>query len=41
MLSKRYDLIILDVMLPGIDGLEICRQLLIAPTYTPILMLTG
>ena len=26
-LSKRYDLIILDVMLPGIDGLEICRQI--------------
>ena len=40
-LSKRYDLIILDVMLPGIDGLEICRQLRSLPTYTPILMLTA
>ena len=40
-LSKRYDLIILDVMLPGIDGLEICRQIRSLPSYTPILMLTA
>ena len=40
-LSKPYDLIILDLMLPGIDGLEICRQLRSKPTYTPILMLTA
>ena len=39
-LSKRYDLIILDVMLPGIDGLEYVGSS-IAPTYTPILMLTA
>lgn len=39
--SKIYDLIILDVMLPGIDGLEICRQIRSLSTYTPILMLTA
>lgn len=39
--TKKYDLIILDVMLPGIDGLEICRHIRSLPTYTPILMLTA
>lgn len=37
-----YDLIILDLMLPGIDGLEICRRLRSSgKPYTPILMLTS
>jgi len=40
-LEQSYDLVILDLMLPGIDGLEICRQLRAAPKYTPILMLTA
>ena len=40
-LSKAYDLIILDLMLPGIEGLEICRSLRTKPNYTPILMLTA
>ena len=40
-LSKPYDLIILDLMLPGIDGLEVCRNLRTKPNYTPILMLTA
>jgi two-component system, OmpR family, response regulator MprA len=37
------DLIILDIMLPGIDGLEVCRQLRANPTTRniPILMLTA
>jgi two-component system OmpR family response regulator len=35
------DLIILDLMLPGIDGLEICRQVRSRADYTPILMLTA
>jgi len=35
------DLIILDVMLPGIDGLSVCRQLREADMQTPILMLTA
>ncbi|CAB1076579.1 Two-component transcriptional response regulator, OmpR family [Olavius algarvensis Delta 1 endosymbiont] len=39
--SNRYDLIILDLMLPGIDGLEICRRLRSQPVYTAILMLTS
>ena len=39
--SQSYDLIILDLMLPGIDGLEICRRIRSCPTYTPILMLTS
>lgn len=39
--AKNYDLIILDLMLPGIDGLEICRRLRAQANYTPILMLTS
>ena len=39
--SQSYDLIVLDLMLPGIDGLEICRRLRSQPAYTPILMLTS
>ncbi len=40
-LSKPYDLIILDLMLPGIEGLELCRRLRANPGYSPILMLTA
>jgi two-component system, OmpR family, alkaline phosphatase synthesis response regulator PhoP len=40
-LSKHYGLIILDVMLPGMDGLEICKRVRTASAYTPILMLTA
>ena len=40
--STSYDLIILDLMLPEIDGLEICRRLRAgARRYTPILILTS
>jgi DNA-binding response OmpR family regulator len=39
--SKQYDLVILDLMLPGIDGLEVCRRLRGKSNYTPILMLTS
>ena len=40
-LSKPYDLIILDLMLPGVEGLELCRRLRTKATYTPILILTA
>ena len=40
-LSNTYDLIILDVMLPGPDGMEICRKLRAKEIRTPILMLTA
>lgn len=39
--SGSYDLIILDLMIPGLDGLEVCRRLRALPNYTPILMLTA
>ena len=35
------DLIILDVMLPDLDGLEVCRQLRVAGADEPVLMLTA
>jgi len=37
----EFNLIILDLMLPSINGLEICAQLRNGPYYTPILMLTA
>ncbi|MCK5830141.1 MAG: response regulator transcription factor [Methylococcales bacterium] len=37
----QYDLVILDLMLPGIDGLSICRTIRENHNYTPILMLTA
>ena len=36
-----WDLIILDLMLPGMDGLELCRRLRAGDHYTPVLMLTA
>jgi heavy metal response regulator len=39
--SREYDCIILDVMLPEISGIEICRKLRNANVKTPILMLTA
>jgi DNA-binding response OmpR family regulator len=39
--SKRYDLLILDLMLPGMGGLEICRRIRGQDRYTPVLMLTS
>jgi len=39
--SQAYDLVILDLMLPGLDGLEICRRLRGETDYVPILMLTA
>ena len=39
--SQRYDLIVLDVQLPGIDGFEVCRRLRSAGNFTAILILTA
>ena len=36
-----YDLVVLDIMLPGIDGLEVCRRLREAGSVVPILFLTA
>ena len=40
-LVSSYDIIILDIMLPGKDGLEVCRELRNQRVVTPILMLTA
>ncbi|HEX6554588.1 MAG TPA: response regulator transcription factor [Ktedonobacteraceae bacterium] len=40
-LSDTYDAMILDLMLPGLDGIEICRQVRAERITTPILMLTA
>jgi DNA-binding response OmpR family regulator len=39
--AGRYDLVILDVMLPRMDGLQICRRLRDGERHVPILMLTA
>jgi DNA-binding response OmpR family regulator len=39
--KQPYDLLILDLMLPGLEGLEICRVLRASESYQPILMLTA
>ena len=40
-IRERYDLLVLDLMLPGEDGLSICRRLRGAGDRTPIIMLTA
>jgi DNA-binding response OmpR family regulator len=39
--ENTYDAIILDIMLPGLNGYEVCRRLRDAGDWTPILMLTA
>lgn len=39
--AAPYDIIILDIMLPEVDGLTVCRELRKRDTHTPILMLTA
>ena len=39
--STAYDVIVLDVMLPGLDGFDVCRQLRASDVWAPILMLTA
>jgi len=40
-LGGGYSLVILDLMLPEVEGLELCRRLRALPDYTPVLMLTA
>ena len=39
--KNKYDLIILDIMLPDIDGIEICKRIRAEKIFTPIMMLTA
>lgn len=39
--SEQYDLLLLDVMLPGMTGIEVCQSLREHGVQTPIMMLTG
>jgi two-component system OmpR family response regulator len=39
--STRFDVIVLDVMLPGLDGFSVCRRIREKNVWTPVLMLTA
>ena len=39
--ESEYDVIVLDIMLPSIDGLEVCREMRATGVRTPILILTA
>jgi len=39
--AEQFDLIVLDIMLPGLNGYRVCRALRDADDWTPILMLTA
>jgi two-component system OmpR family response regulator len=36
-----YDVVVLDIMLPGLNGYEVCRRMRAAGVWTPVLMLTA
>jgi two-component system response regulator RegX3 len=40
-LAQRYDLVILDLMLPGLPGTEVCRRLRAEGSAVPVIMLTA
>jgi two-component system OmpR family response regulator/two-component system copper resistance phosphate regulon response regulator CusR len=40
-LSQRFDVIVLDLLLPGIPGMDVLRQIRAAGVRTPVLLLTG
>jgi two-component system alkaline phosphatase synthesis response regulator PhoP len=39
--SETFDLIVLDIMLPNVNGLDICKEVRKRDIYTPVLMLTS
>src|SRR6478672_7263450 len=39
--AQQFDAVVLDIMLPGINGFEVTRQLRGREDYTPVLMLTA
>ncbi|MCL4140098.1 UNVERIFIED_CONTAM: hypothetical protein GTU68_011671 [Idotea baltica] len=39
--QEKPDLVVLDVMMPGLDGLEVCKRIRSAQRVTPIIMLTA
>jgi len=39
--AVQYDAVVLDLMLPGLDGVEVCRELRGGGVWTPVLMLTA
>lgn len=39
--EARFDLIVLDIMLPGLDGFSVCQAIRLENTQVPILMLTA
>jgi DNA-binding response OmpR family regulator len=39
--KRRFDLLVLDLMLPDMDGLDVCRELRTQQNYMPILILTA
>jgi len=40
-IEHDYDAIVLDIMIPGIDGFEVCRRVRDAGRWTPVLLLTA
>jgi two-component system, OmpR family, response regulator len=40
-LEQDFDVVVLDAMLPGLDGFEVCRRMRTAARWTPVLMLTA
>ena len=40
-IEQPYDVLVLDVMLPDLDGLEVCRRIRAVDARTPVLMLTA
>ena len=40
-LNEQFDLLVLDIMLPSLDGMEICKEVRKREIYVPILMLTA